>query len=186
MKRFLFIAGFLIFAVTIFAGPQYAADPPITPSTTPTQMAAKNDYLMAYPGILPDNPLYKIKVLRDKILESLITDPQKKVQFYLLQTDKQLGMAWLLANKKEIDLAGVTALKGENNFTNLVMVYRVNNIKPDPTTYKKLLKAADKHQEVLTNIIKLVGPGNAKTFQQVYNFSKTNVDELTKVYTMQQ
>src|SRR3989344_3906165 len=66
---------------------------------------AKSNYVLPYPGMLPDSPLYKIKVLRDKVTAYLISDPQKKAEFYLLQTDKQMGMILPLINKKNIPLA---------------------------------------------------------------------------------
>jgi len=144
--------------------------------------AGKNDYRLVYPGILPDNPLYKFKVLRDKITAFFISDPEKKINFYLLQTDKQIAMVPMLVDKKEIALAKTTALKGEDNFTQLVFVYRNYDMKPDIKTYQKLKKAADKHQEVLVNVMRKINANDAKTFQQVINFSKTNVDSLDTIY----
>lgn len=146
-------------------------------------MTHTNDYQLAYPGMLPDNPFYKLKVLRDKIWEVLVTDPQKKVDFYLLQTDKQIGMVPPLVTKGEITLAKSTALKAENNFTKLVFVYKDNGLTPDATTYKKLLQAADKHQQILIDAMKQVSANDAQTFQQVINFSKTNVNSLTQLFT---
>ena len=49
------------------------------------------NYPLAYPGILPDNPLYPLKMLRDRIVFFLINDPFKKAEFNLLQADKRLG-----------------------------------------------------------------------------------------------
>ena len=40
-------------------------------------------YELPYPGILPDNPLYFLKQIRDWIMERLITDPLKKIEFYM-------------------------------------------------------------------------------------------------------
>ena len=132
--------------------------------------------------MLPDNPLYKIKVLRDKIMEKLIIDPQKKIDYYLLQTDKQIAMVAMLVDKKASALAKETALKGENNFTELVFMYKKTSTKPDAKTLKKLQKAAGKHQEILMNSIKKVNAEDAKVLQQVINFSKTNVTELEKLF----
>ncbi len=44
-----------------------------------------SEYALPYPGILPDNVLYNLKVFRDKVFEFLIIDPVKKADFYLLQ-----------------------------------------------------------------------------------------------------
>lgn len=56
-------------------------------------------YTLPYPGILPDHPLYMLKKFRDSILEILITDPKRKVEFYILQSDKEISAADFLSNK---------------------------------------------------------------------------------------
>jgi Domain of unknown function (DUF5667) len=188
MKKVFSIFSLLLVLLVLSSSLSFAKTDDMSPSPTmamqkmDSMKMEKNDYLLAYPGMLPDNPLYKLKVLRDKIMAALITDPQKKVDYDLLQTDKQIGMALQLAEKKEIDLAKTTALKAENNFTQLVFVYRTNSTKPDAKTFQKLEKAAGKHQEVLQSIMKKVSSDDAKTFQQVINFSQTNKDSLEKIF----
>lgn len=51
------------------------------------------EYVLPYPGILPDHPLFAMKMLRDWIFERLINDPFRKTEFYILQADKRLSMA---------------------------------------------------------------------------------------------
>ncbi len=159
--------------------PTQAANVSVTPSPI-MQLNAK--YQLAYPGLLPDSPLYILKVLRDKIMAMLISSPSKKVDFYLLQADKGIAMVPLLVQKNEASLAKTTALKAENNYTLITFVYKSNSTKPDEATYKKLLSAANRHQEVLAGLLSKVSADDAKVLQQVINFSKTNVEELQKIY----
>lgn len=63
------------------------------------------EYALPYPGVLPDNPLYVLKRFRDAILEFIIADPVKKTEFYLLQSDKHLNAAVILATKEKVELA---------------------------------------------------------------------------------
>lgn len=143
--------------------------------TTPS---AKINYYLAYPGILPDNPLYKLKVLRDKISERFISDPKKKIDFYLLQTDKGLLAAAMLIDKKEFSLAKQTALKAENNYSLLTSeLYKLQK-RPSNNFFKNLEVASLKHQEVLNSITKRVPKGNKKDFQTVLYFSKTNLQSV--------
>lgn len=142
------------------------------PTPTPSPMFVKYD--LAYPGILPDNPLYKLKVLRDKISLGLISDPQKKLDFYLLQTDKGILATAILVDMKKVDLAKETALKAEHNFTLLADRLRSLDKKPDNAFFKKLETASLKHQEVLNSLVKRVDPADAKIFQTVIEFSKRN------------
>src|ERR1035437_474186 len=72
--------------------------------STPSAQIRDVQYDLPYTGILPDNPLYFLKALRDNILNSLITDPLKKARFDLLMADKRLGGAVDLINKDKDDL----------------------------------------------------------------------------------
>jgi hypothetical protein len=77
------------------------------------------DYVMPYPGILPDNPLYGLKTLRDKVISVMIGDPLKKASFDLLQADKRIGAALLLIKtgdrgKQEVALSTIS--KGQNYY----------------------------------------------------------------------
>jgi len=149
---------------------------------TPSPMMTMNKYQLAYPGMLPDNPLYILKTFRDKIIEFFISDPQKKASFYLLLADKNIAMVPLLVAKQEQQLATMTALKGENYYTMIILTYKNNGLKPDSVTYQKLLDAADKHQQVLMNLLSKVGGDGQNVLQQVINSSKANISTLQKIY----
>lgn len=151
---------------------------------TPTQESTKSaqfvNYDLAFPGMLPDHPLYKIKVLKNKITARFISDPEKKIEFYLRETDKGILASAILVDKRKIDLAGETAMKAEHNFTLLVTEVYKSRKKIDKKLVSKLEKAALKHQEVLQSLIKRVAKDEQKDFQAVLGFSKTNIDELHK------
>lgn len=74
------------------------------------------DYQLPYPGILPDNPLYPLKAFRDRVVDFLISDPLKKAEFNILQSDKHLNAGIYLLKKGKPDLAESTISKGENYF----------------------------------------------------------------------
>lgn len=143
----------------------------------------KSTYALAYPGILPDHPFYKLKVLRSKIIPLLINDPRKKIEYYLLETDKGIAASLSLVEKKNIALAQETALKAEHNYT--LLTYEVKKIKWDISKNKQdqLEKAALKHQEVLNKIIQTVPKKNKKTFETVIYFSKKNVQEIKDAFS---
>ena len=73
-------------------------------------------YELPYPGILPDHPLYFFKVVRDKIWAFSTRDNLKKVDIYILFSDKRAKMAQALSNKGKTDLAISTMSKGEKYF----------------------------------------------------------------------
>lgn len=176
MVRFVFPLLLLLFIFTAVANAQ-----------TPTPEASDSatvKYDLAFPGILPDHPLYKLKVLRNKISLALINDPQKKIDFYLLQTDKGVLAAAMLIDKNKIDLAAETTLKAEHNYTLLSQeLYRLRQ-KPSQEFFDKLEKAALKHQEILSSLGMRVSEDKRQTFFLVADFSKRNweaVQEYKKI-----
>lgn len=159
MIRRLFIAIFCLLFIFIF--PQvsaYAAlsktpEAPIPSITlTPTPIV---EYTLPYPGILPDNPLYFLKVLRDHILLFFTKDPVRKVQLNLLFSDKRLVMGRELWDKNEYGLSIDTITKGEKYL--LTAAVELNDIKKTgdlpPGLADKLDLAAKKHEETINGII---------------------------------
>ena len=137
------------------------------------------EYSLAWPGILPDNKLYKLKVLRNKIIYKMIIDPVKEVEFDLLMADKTIYASKLLVDKGEIVKALDTALKGENYYSMLVQDYNnalLSHKQIPPWLDRKITLAAIKHQEVFKQLEDTVTGENKKTFQIVSKFSKINYD----------
>lgn len=124
----------------------------VSPSLTPTPV----EYQLPYPGLLPDNPLYILKVIRDRIIFFLISDPLKKAQFDLLQSDKRINSAWYLVQGKTAknQLIIDTLSKGQNYFsqglTELSLARKQGFVITD--MLHLFLLSAQKHLEVLTQI----------------------------------
>src|SRR3990172_3611913 len=110
------LIAFLIFFFSAVAS--LAQETPKEDTTSTPSSVKTIDYTLPYPGLLPDNPLYVLKAIRDRIVEILISDPIKKANFYLLTADKRLNEGVSLFNKgeKKYALAETTISKGENYF----------------------------------------------------------------------
>jgi len=112
IKQTILFVFFIILLMSIFALPLFADDTITTP--TPTQV----DYTLVYPGILPDNPLYIFKAIRDGLVRMFISDPKQKATFDLLQADKRLSASIMLQTKKgSEDTIVTTVSKAENYFS---------------------------------------------------------------------
>jgi len=160
MKRL--IAVFLLFLVvtpTIAFADNSSGSAMVSP--TPVQ---SNNYTLPYPGILPDNPLYLLKVIRDQIITFFITDPFKKSEFFLLQSDKRIASSWYLLEKgsKEYDLA-YTTLSKSNNYLNQAVQQARNAATSGESTSAlvgDLKDAIVKHEMTITQMMTI--PGVAK------------------------
>lgn len=142
------------------------------------------EYSLSWPGILPDSKLYKLKVLRNKIIYRMIINPVKKVEFDLLMADKTIYASKLLVEKGKINLALETVLKGENYFSMLVQDYNqslLSGKKISQELDKKITLAVIKHQEIFKELEDKVNGKNKETFKIVSNFSKINNEFLVKL-----
>lgn len=182
-----FVFGFF-FAFIITSSLTITHGKEITPTPTQENKVATQEHVnydLAFPGMLPDNPLYKLKVLRDKIIVSSIFDPSRKIEFYIKQTDKGILATAMLIDKNKIDLAQETALKAENNFTLISPQLYMLPKKPNKEFFKRLETAALKHQEVLRSIIKRVPKDKQKVFETIIEFSKRNLETIGKYQTQE-
>lgn len=128
-----------ILIVSIFrgAGTRYAfTQSSPTPKPQMEESQIEIDYELVYPGkILPDHPLWYVKVLRDKLQYLLTFNTDKKAHLNLLYADKRLQMAQTLFEKGKIDLGYTTLTKSakylEKVFTNnpqdIQFLHRLSN-----------------------------------------------------------
>ena len=179
MKRiiiFLLLTSFLfIIPGSIFS----QTDEEEAPEALATEAA---EYILPYPGMLPDHPLYKIKTLRDKIILFLIRDPIKKAAKHLQMADKELFAALKLAEKDKIDLAQHIAFKAEHHITLMVTeiekaVYYSNKEFPEDLA-QRAHQAALKHQELLDGMMARANENQQEGFKTIREFSVRNDDEL--------
>src|ERR1700683_4754974 len=88
----------LFFAVYIQLTTAYAQEAS-TSAIAPSPSSV--DYQLPYPGMLPDNPLYFLKVFRDTLTSFFINKPLDKANFDLLQSDKNVEASYLLVTQEQ-------------------------------------------------------------------------------------
>ena len=104
------------------------------------------DYYLPYPGLLPDHPLYWLKMMRDRTQLVLTTKQSAKAGRLLLYGDKRLGAAWALIEGNKTALGVSTLTKAEKYLEEAWDTGR------DLPVRGKLIKAIRKHLEVLTGL----------------------------------
>lgn len=157
MQKIKFAIFLFIFVLFVSSNVAYAQESTIViPSPTP-QPQKTIEYDLPYPGILPGNPLYNLKMIRDRAIEFLISDPRKKAEFYLLQSDKRLNTGVYLfrsQDDKKIDLAVSTISKGENYFfKSIAELKKAKERKINISDLAgKMITSSRKHQEVILSL----------------------------------
>jgi len=123
--------------------------------STPSAQIINVQYDLPYTGLLPDNPLYFLKALRDNLVGLLITDPVKKSDYDLLMADKRLSGAAALLSKGEDDLAITTLSKSGNYFYQAIE--KVKDAKRQGENINdvvsRLTAASLKHQQIIFQMI---------------------------------
>jgi len=111
------------------------------------------DYYLPYPGILPDHPLYWLKMVRDRVQLWLTTDQLAKAEKLLLYADKRLGAGWALIEGNKVDLGVTTLTKAEKYLERAVMTAdKLGDGGEEERFKEKLEKAERKHREVLLKL----------------------------------
>ncbi len=181
MKIVQFVVSVLMF--TFVAIPVFAAPASPVP-TVPTPPPQRIDYALPYPGILPDNPLYFLKALRDRILDFLIVDSAKKAEFYVLQADKRLGMGVVLFEQRKTQLAQETVSKGEKYLVqaqSFAMAYKSSGKVVPGYLLDRLTKSAAKHEEVIKELIAKASGKELASFEESLALLQKTITDIAKL-----
>ncbi len=193
MKRafFLFIAIFFAVFFVVKLPSVYSQEKVIqtdTPvgidveATQSSEFVSKTvNYELAYPGILPDNPLYIFKVIRDGIVKILINDPFKKAQFSLLNADKRMFAAKLLVDNSKDKLAIETISKSNNYFDDAIKsIKTAKKLNPKSTEIRPFLHQLKtsilKHREMTGQLMLSID----KQFSQSLITEEKRMEEIGK------
>jgi hypothetical protein len=80
------------------------------------ELVTASDYALPYPGLLPDHPLYFIKMIRDRIQLWFTVNAEAKTKLLLHYADKRIASALVLAENGKNGLAVNTAMKASLYF----------------------------------------------------------------------
>jgi hypothetical protein len=127
----------------------------------------KVEYYLPYPGILPDNPLYKLKAIRDRLRLWFELDEEKKARLELLYANKRINAAVFLVDGGKGSLGVTTATKAEKYLEQAVE--RTLKLSKDGKDVKslmtELMTACRKHAEILTGLQKRAEGEAKKTLE---------------------
>ena len=149
----------ILLAIGLIFIPSTASAETITKVDSKAQVAPEPtavNYELPHPGMLPGNPLYVFKNLRDKLEEIITTDNTKKSEFYLLLADKQLAAALLLYNQQDEEMAEELISKSQQNLGKSIdcLIKSKNTQENVNDMPAKIQTSSAKQREEIKNIVK--------------------------------
>ena len=173
MKR-LFAAFFILLTVSSQANAQISPSP--VPSVQPQVV-----YQAPEIGLLPDSPLYKIRLALDRISLILSPNPYTKARKYVALADRELTTAVKVLEKGNGPLALHTAFRGENYmtlFVNTLKVVADSTDSLDLNITKLAHDAYPYHLQVIQSMIDKSSGDIQQELQKILEFSQRNENEL--------
>lgn len=148
---------------------------------TRSVLAQEINYHFPYPGILPDHPLYPLKIIRDKIYDFFLLDKTKKTEFKLLMADKRFYMAVILFDKGKPLLAETSVSKASKYYQEGVLILsQLQKEEKDLNPLKeKFIQAGQKYQQIITGWQKTATPEVKQGLQLSLELIKKYQKELT-------
>lgn len=176
------LIGFILLSIIFL--PQQIFAQNSSPSALPK--VENVEYFLPYPGILPDNPLYFLKVVRDSVVGFFVSDKLKKADYDLLMADKRLVSASFLIDKKNYELGITTLSKAENYFEQAVQL--IGDAKKQgrdvDSTIDKYLTASQKHQEIISQMARKT-KGDTKYLLELNQVRAKNFQDILTVIKSQ-
>jgi len=179
-SSFVFLIAIYIPLFTVYAqeSTSSASNSGLIPSTIPTPV----DYQLPYPGMLPDNPLYFLKVMRDNLTAFFLSKPIDKANFDLLQSDKNVQASYLIVTQQpgKTLLAFQTFSQAQDYFDQALT--QAQNAKKQGYSTKdfagKLSNANQKHEQILQALAQERHQSSSQTVQKEQDRVQTFTKEI--------
>jgi hypothetical protein len=156
------------FAIFFTLATAYAQEATTVPANVPSPTPI--DYQLPYPGMLPDNPLYFLKMFRDNLTAFFLSKPLDKANFDLLQSDKNVQASYLLVTQHQgkTELAFKTFSQAQDYFDQAI-TQTMNAKKQGYSTKEiadKLVSSNQKHVQILQALAQQAHQTNSQTVKQ--------------------
>jgi hypothetical protein len=148
--------------------------------TIASSSASQQNYLLPYPGILPDHPLYGLKMIRDRILLVSTNNKEQKIRLLILYADKRVASAMDLAQKNQFQLAQSTVTKSEKYLEEALITLQQIGSDGQKDLWQSLYDSSVTHQQIIREIISFA-PDNLKSlFESSLTITNSVVDSSAK------
>lgn len=180
MKRFaLTILGLLLAFVL-----QFSVSAQTTSLASPSPVASTQAALPLpeYRGLLPNHPLYKIKLLWNRLTLIFTPNPSKKAEKYLSLASSELSAAHELIKQGDTATGVHSAFRGEHYMTLLVnelknVAYASGSLDTRVTSQAHAVYPS--HQAIIMSMIEKTTGDAQNSLKTILEFSQRNDKELT-------
>jgi len=174
----------VIYVGSVFWGGQVIA--------TESSVTGKIEYSLPYPGILPDSPVYFLKVARDQTMLWLARTPQQRAFYLLLLADKRLAAGEILisnhsnisdhSNGKTIGIMSIA--KGEEYFGQAVDEAIMAKKSGGDTNdlFAKLMVSSAKHAEVIRELSGKIPTDSSGLMLKSYRNNQNSSERVREIF----
>lgn len=195
IKKILLVAAVIVFSFSIFLTSvlNVSAKTPgrflvvkeaiSRPTTAPTPIVKPEvKYYLPYPGILPDHPLYSLKMVRDRIWLWLTMNSSKKVELLLLFANKRIGAGKALVEGGKTDLGITTIEKGEKYLERAVEALdKMEEGKEVKSLASQIKQATLKHEEIILSLEEGLEGETKSALEKLLTYTKGVKERLDKL-----
>jgi len=143
------------------------------------------NYSLPYPGILPDHPLYWLKMVRDRVTLILTRDSLKRFDLLLLYADKRLSAGQALISRNQVSLGVTTITKAEKYLHQAFAQLQVHEKVPVDKK-ETLAKAYLKHKEVIKSLKENVDGTSSNVLEVAWVGNENTLNEKLKEFLPQE
>ncbi|MBI2590348.1 MAG: hypothetical protein HYW33_00500 [Candidatus Blackburnbacteria bacterium] len=142
------------------------------------------EYSLPYPGILPNNPAWPLKAMRDRLDLYFTSDPLEKAQHTLFLADKRLVAAQQLAQSGDYGRGVATAAKAEQYLEEALTRGKDADVKGKNAVgfFETLYKAALTHREVLEEMMANAPEDGKPVLNKTLDYSRNVKEQLEHLF----
>lgn len=145
------------------------------------ELAVSEDegYELVYPGLMPDHPLYLLKMIRDQIQLLVTKDSSAKAQLMLVNADKRIAASLILAERGKLGLAASTATKAEQYLQRAIAeAGKIGDEAGRRNFYERAKRANGKHGMILLGIASRLPEDGKASLQEAYKSNAGSREQL--------
>jgi hypothetical protein len=144
------------------------------------------DYQLPYPGILPDHPLYWLKMGRDRVQLWFLNNPKIESETLLLYADKRLGAgeALILGNQNQLGISTITKAEKYLGQAQGALEKAVGNKLAGQPELMTMAKAFIKHQEIIKSLELKLSNQDKENLQNICNYNNLLLQGMIAKYQL--